>query len=127
MKIPGIGDYTSSAIASIAFSLPEIAIDGNVKRVMARYLNYTENVNTRACHKYFETFLKEELLLNGADPSDFTQASYGAWEPLYVHQVTQTAKVALLKKCALAIVVSVSEQYHLFLKQNRYPFMKNQF
>ncbi|MDE8085723.1 A/G-specific adenine glycosylase [Erysipelothrix rhusiopathiae] len=74
MKIPGIGDYTSSAIASIAFSLPEIAIDGNVKRVMARYLNYTENVNTRACHKYFETFLKEELLLNGADPSDFTQA-----------------------------------------------------
>lgn len=74
MKIPGIGDYTSSAIASIAFSLPEIAIDGNVKRVMARYLNYTENVNTRSCHKYFEAFLKEELLLNGADPSDFTQA-----------------------------------------------------
>lgn len=74
MEIPGIGDYTSSAIASIAYSLPEIAIDGNVKRVMARYLNYTENVNTRACHKYFEAFLKEELLLHGADPSDFTQA-----------------------------------------------------
>lgn len=74
MDIPGIGDYTSSAIASIAFSLPEVAIDGNVKRVMARYLNYTESVNTRACHKYFEEFLKEELLKNGADPSDFTQA-----------------------------------------------------
>ena len=62
MEIPGIGDYTSSAIAAIAFDLPEIAIDGNVKRVMARYLNYTENVNTRKAHKTFENFLKEELL-----------------------------------------------------------------
>ena len=39
MTIPGIGDYTSSAIASIAFQLPEVPIDGNVKRVIARYLN----------------------------------------------------------------------------------------
>ena len=74
MEIPGIGEYTSSAIASIAFGLPEIAIDGNVKRVMARTLNYTENVNTRAAHVYFETYLKHELTLNHADPSEFTQA-----------------------------------------------------
>ncbi|WP_240914423.1 A/G-specific adenine glycosylase [Erysipelothrix sp. HDW6B] len=74
MSIPGIGDYTSSAIASIAFSLPEIVIDGNVKRVMARYLNYTENVNARAAHKVFDAFLKEELIKDGADPNEFNQA-----------------------------------------------------
>jgi A/G-specific adenine glycosylase len=74
MEIPGIGDYTSSAIASIAFNQPEIAIDGNVKRVMARYLNYTENANTRKAHKVFEDFLKNELLTSNANPSDFTQA-----------------------------------------------------
>ena len=74
MEIPGIGDYTSSAIAAIAFDLPEIAIDGNVKRVMARYLNYTENANTRKAHKTFENFLKEELLKSKASPSDFVQA-----------------------------------------------------
>lgn len=74
MRIPGIGDYTSSAIASIAFSLPEIVIDGNVKRVMARYLNYTENVNARAAHKVFDAFLKEELIKDGADPNEFNQA-----------------------------------------------------
>ena len=74
MKIPGIGDYTSSAIASIAFDKPEIAIDGNVKRVMARFLNYTENVNTRAAHKEFEVYLKDKLLHSDASPSDFTQA-----------------------------------------------------
>lgn len=74
MEIPGIGEYTSSAIASIAFDLPEIAIDGNVKRVMARTLNYTDNVNTRQAHVFFETYLKHELTLNKAKPSEFTQA-----------------------------------------------------
>lgn len=74
MTIPGIGDYTSSAIAAIAFNLPEIAVDGNVKRVMARFLNYTDNVNTRKAHQYFENYLKEKLRIGGADPSDFVQA-----------------------------------------------------
>lgn len=74
MEIPGIGDYTSSAIAAIAFELPEVPIDGNVKRVMARYLNYTENVNARKAHKIFETFLKEKLIESNANPNEFTQA-----------------------------------------------------
>lgn len=74
MEIPGIGDYTSSAIAAIAFDLPEIAVDGNVKRVMARFLNYTENVNTRKAHKYFEAYLKDKLNISSAKPSDFVQA-----------------------------------------------------
>lgn len=35
-KLPGIGDYTAGAIASIACGLPEPAVDGNVLRVAAR-------------------------------------------------------------------------------------------
>ena len=35
-RLPGIGDYTAGAIASIAFGLPEPAVDGNVLRVVAR-------------------------------------------------------------------------------------------
>jgi A/G-specific adenine glycosylase len=35
-ELPGIGDYTAAAIASIAFGLPYAAIDGNVARVLAR-------------------------------------------------------------------------------------------
>ena len=34
--LPGIGDYTAGAIASIAYGLPEPAVDGNVLRVLAR-------------------------------------------------------------------------------------------
>ena len=34
--LPGIGPYTSAAIAAIAFDQPHAAVDGNVERVMAR-------------------------------------------------------------------------------------------
>ena len=37
-KLPGVGDYTAGAIASIAFGLPEPAVDGNVLRVISRLL-----------------------------------------------------------------------------------------
>jgi len=36
MALPGIGPYTAAAIAAIAFDLPEVVVDGNVERVMAR-------------------------------------------------------------------------------------------
>lgn len=35
-KLPGIGLYTSAAIAAIAFNRPAAVVDGNVERVMAR-------------------------------------------------------------------------------------------
>ena len=34
--LPGIGDYTAGAIASIAFGVPVPAVDGNVLRVVSR-------------------------------------------------------------------------------------------
>jgi len=37
-RLPGIGPYTAGAIASIAFGIPAPAVDGNVRRVMARML-----------------------------------------------------------------------------------------
>ncbi|MBN1261446.1 MAG: A/G-specific adenine glycosylase [Anaerolineae bacterium] len=36
--LPGIGPYTAGAIASLAFGIPAPAVDGNVRRVMARVL-----------------------------------------------------------------------------------------
>ncbi|NNM33942.1 MAG: A/G-specific adenine glycosylase, partial [Gemmatimonadetes bacterium] len=37
--LPGVGEYTAGAIASIAFNEPVPAVDGNVKRVLARILD----------------------------------------------------------------------------------------
>ena len=41
-KLPGIGDYTSAAVAAIAFDLPATVVDGNVERVISRYFAITE-------------------------------------------------------------------------------------
>ena len=34
--LPGVGDYTAAAVASIAFGLPHAVLDGNVPRVLSR-------------------------------------------------------------------------------------------
>ncbi len=36
LTLPGIGPYTASAIAAIAYDEPAVVVDGNVERVMAR-------------------------------------------------------------------------------------------
>lgn len=44
-KLPGIGDYTAAAIASIAFGKREAVVDGNVIRVLARFFYLTWDVS----------------------------------------------------------------------------------
>jgi A/G-specific adenine glycosylase len=41
-KLPGIGEYTSAAIAAIAFDKPANVVDGNIERIMARLFAVTE-------------------------------------------------------------------------------------
>ena len=41
-QLPGIGRYTAGAIASIAFGLDEPALDGNIRRVLARVFDLRE-------------------------------------------------------------------------------------
>ena len=43
-QLPGIGDYTAGAIASIAYGEPEPAVDGNVLRVVTRLLACPDDV-----------------------------------------------------------------------------------
>jgi A/G-specific adenine glycosylase len=41
-RLPGVGRYTAGAISSIAFGLDEPALDGNIRRVLARLFDVTE-------------------------------------------------------------------------------------
>jgi A/G-specific adenine glycosylase len=63
-KLPGIGAYTSAAIASIAFREPVAAVDGNVERVILRL---TANGNSTVRETAGE-------LLDRSRPGDFNQA-----------------------------------------------------
>ena len=58
-KLPGVGDYTAWAIASIAFGLPEPAVDGNVLRVVARLLADGRDVLSPAVRKQRAALLRE--------------------------------------------------------------------
>ena len=44
-KLPGIGAYTSRAIASIAFDEPVAVLDGNVARVISRWVRLEDTID----------------------------------------------------------------------------------
>ena len=56
--LPGIGDYTAGAIASIAYGLPEPAVDGNVLRVLARMERFGESIGSDRVKKRFREALR---------------------------------------------------------------------
>jgi A/G-specific adenine glycosylase len=41
-KLPGVGAYTAGAVAAIGFGAPEVAVDANAERVLARYFAVEE-------------------------------------------------------------------------------------
>jgi len=45
IKLPGIGRNTAGAIASMAYNQPVPILDGNIKRVLARLIEYDQPVN----------------------------------------------------------------------------------
>jgi len=44
ISLPGIGSYTANAILAIAFNKPYIPLDGNIERILKRYL-YLKKIN----------------------------------------------------------------------------------
>jgi A/G-specific adenine glycosylase len=60
-KLPGIGRYTAGAIASIAFGLNEPALDGNIRRVLARFFNVTLPARSPAGERRFWQLAGEHL------------------------------------------------------------------
>ena len=57
--LPGIGEYTAGAIASISFGLPVPAVDGNVLRVFSRLYNDPGVITEPAVKKAFTARVME--------------------------------------------------------------------
>jgi len=68
--LPGVGAYTSAAIAAIAYDQPETVVDGNVERVVSRLFAVTEPLpkSKPALTRLAET------LTPARRPGDFAQA-----------------------------------------------------
>ncbi|KTC74666.1 A/G-specific adenine glycosylase [Legionella birminghamensis] len=72
MALPGLGQSTSAAILSQAFNLPEAILDGNVKRVLARYFMLSGWPEQSAGKKQF--WHHANLCMPSYRCADYTQA-----------------------------------------------------
>jgi len=132
-SLPGIGDYTASAISAIAFNKPFIPLDGNVERVLKRYLYLKkENQITK------ENLHEEKKIFGLASRSaDYAQAlmELGAlicrpnnpncnFCPISANCISFKKKDFVLKK----IKKKNKEKYYLlkvFKKNQKYLVVKN--
>lgn len=71
-RLPGVGEYIAAALLSIAFGLPEAAVDGNVVRVAARLLADGADSTTPAFRRRIKALLEESF--HGYPPGEVNQA-----------------------------------------------------
>ena len=95
-SLPGIGDYTASAISAIAFNKPLIPLDGNIERVLKRllYLKKQNQIKKENLQKYKKVF---GISVNRS--SDYAQAlmELGALICKPINPLCK--KCPILKKC----------------------------
>ncbi len=72
LALPGVGEYTAGAVASIAFGLPVPAVDGNVLRVAARLDNDLTPITDAGYKK--QTRARFAALMPADRPGDLNQA-----------------------------------------------------
>ena len=72
LALPGVGEYTAGAVASIAFGLPLPAVDGNVLRVAARLDNDLTPITDAGYKK--QTRARFAALMPADRPGDLNQA-----------------------------------------------------
>jgi A/G-specific adenine glycosylase len=70
--LPGVGDYTAAAIASISFNLPHAVVDGNVLRVLSRVDDDATDIGSPLGKKRFTALA--ETLLDRKQPGEYNQA-----------------------------------------------------
>tara|TARA_R110000868_G_scaffold313440_3_gene574439 strand:- start:4359 stop:5372 length:1014 start_codon:yes stop_codon:yes gene_type:complete len=96
IKLPGIGDYTASALIAIGMDQSELAIDANIERVMARYFGLGEAKGIKLHKKIRELFLAGEILPDNISARKFNEAI------MDVGRVYCQAKKANCLHCPLA-------------------------
>lgn len=72
LTLPGIGSYTAGAISSIAFGLPEPAVDGNVLRVMKRVAGSFDDITKNCVKKELEKDIR--AIIPKKEPGNYNQA-----------------------------------------------------
>jgi A/G-specific adenine glycosylase len=70
--LPGVGDYTAAAICSFAYDMPVAVVDGNVYRVLCRFLGIDTPIDSTAGKRMIAE--AAQMMMDTAHPADYNQA-----------------------------------------------------
>ncbi len=141
ISLPGIGNYTASAILAIAFNKPFIPMDGNIERVLKRYL-YLKKDN-----EIQKEYLQEKKKIFGTSKrsSDYAQALMELGALICKPKNPLCDKCPISKKCLsnekndyelnkitkknidkyFVIKVYKKDTRYLLIKNTKFSFLKN--
>ena len=140
-SLPGIGDYTANAILAIAFNKPYIPLDGNVERILKRYLYLKKENETQKEH----LIEKKSILGFSNRSSDYAQALMELGALVCKPNNPVCSECPIIKKCKsfkkkdfsliksskkqknkyFILKVYKKDQKYLLIKNTKFNFLKN--
>ena len=140
-SLPGIGDYTANAILAIAFNKPYVPMDGNVERILKRYL-YLKKKNEIQKENLIQ---KKSILGFSNRSSDYAQALMEFGALICKHNNPMCCQCPIIKKCKsfkkkdfnltkkskkhkdkyFILKVYKKDQKYLLIKNTKFNFLKN--
>ncbi len=116
IALPGVGEYTAAAVLSIAFDQKIPAIDGNVKRIMSRYLGIKNT--TPKNYKWIKNKLKSWI--PSQRPGDFNQAMMDLGSIICRPKKPNCNKCPIKKNC-VGYLNNNPEKYPIKLVKKKTP------
>ena len=141
ISLPGIGNYTANAILSIAFDKPYIPLDGNIERVIKRYLYLKKERDIQK-----DNLIKKKSILGvSSRPGDYAQALMELGALICKPTNPLCHQCPILKKCKsyiekdfeltkknkkninkyFLLEVYKKNQRYLLIKNTKFNFLKN--
>ncbi len=114
-SLPGVGRYTAAAIASMAFGVDEPVLDGNVRRVLARYFDLRLPADSGAGLKRLWLLARQHLPPGRA--ADYNQALMDLGATVCLPRNPHCSRCPLRKSCSALRLGTVDRRPILRLKR----------
>ncbi|NCT56860.1 MAG: A/G-specific adenine glycosylase [Legionella sp.] len=125
ITLPGIGDSTAAAIASLAFNKPEAILDGNVKRILSRYFLISGAPDKAATKKTLQAHA-DACMSQTTHAADYTQAIMDLGATVCTPKKTACSRCPLQQTCK-AYAQNLVEQYPEKAQKKMIPTREQQF
>jgi len=124
IMLPGVGESTAAAIASLAFNKPTAILDGNVKRILSRYFLITGSPEKSTTKKVLQAHA--DACMSNTRAADYTQAIMDLGAMICTPKKTACSSCPFQKNCK-AYAHNVVEQYPEKARKKVIPIREEQF